>query len=316
MEENIINIHLNNLNILKKINLDDIDSLVKLLLDIKGNIYICGVGKNMFIANHFADILKSIGIRCFYFSTINASHGDIGVLQKSDLIIYLSKSGNTSELINMAKLVKNKNIKSILLSSNIENKLLYYTDYNLYIPCDKELTLLIPTTSILSFIFTFNIIVDKIIKTKNMSMDTYGNNHPGGNIGFMINTKIRDVMLTKSLPIITDNINLKNCIFKMTENKQPFILYLENKKLVGIFTDGDLRRILNKTIVKTSLYSLEYKIKDCLNITFEFVYENELLIDVLNKYKNKNYFKSCIPVLNKNDEFEGIINNNILIKYK
>jgi arabinose-5-phosphate isomerase len=310
MEDNILSDHLNQLNILKNIDLKKLDSLVNLICNCNGNIFFCGVGKNMTVANHMADILKSIGIRAFYFSTINSSHGDLGVLNKNDIVIYLSKSGNTLELINLAKHIQERKIETILISSNICSELHNYVDFNLFIPCENELTHMIPSTSIISFIFIFNIIVKKIVNNKNINIKNYGKNHPGGNIGYVLNTSVRDIMKTDSLPIIESNITLKETLFIMTKFKQSFILYVENEILIGILTDGDLRRSLNNN------NNFNIKIKELINHNFKFVFEDDLISKIILEFRNSPYLNSCIPVVNSNQNLKGIINNNILINYK
>lgn len=308
MNKNIIENHLKQINLLNTLDINNIYILANIILNCKGNIFLTGVGKNTSIAKYMSDIMKSIGLPSFYFCTLNCTHGDMGVIKNDDILIYLSKSGNTEELVNVAKVLYEKNIVSILISSSIISELNKFTTHQLIIPIDNELTFMIPSTSTISYIFIFNILINVLVYKKELTLKLYGENHPGGSIGYLLNTKVKDIMIKDNLPIIKNNITLKQSIIKMTEFKQSFILYVENELLLGIFTDGDLRRILNNN------YNLEEKIKNLINKNVLYFNEDELINNIIENYKNSSFLDSGIPILDSNKKIKGILNKSVLFK--
>jgi arabinose-5-phosphate isomerase len=305
----IVENHFNELKCLNEIQKSTVKSLALFIKNTTGNIFLVGVGKNSTLAKHVADTLKSISIRAFYFSTLNCTHGDIGVLQSDDLVIYLSKSGNTEELSNIVNLIKNKEIKTILVSCNKISIISKYVDHNICLPSCKETTFMVPTTSIIVFIFFFNMVINLLVYEKHLSIHEYGNNHPAGNIGFLLNNTVSSIMEKQNLPIISENLKIIDIVFEMTKNKFPIIFYIKDKKVIGIFTDGDLRRCIQKNKA-----NLELKIKDFINCNYYSINQNTKLSDLDINFLIQKNLLSGIPILNDQKELVGIINKDILLK--
>ena len=304
----IIEKHFKELSCLKEIEIQKVKTLAYLIKNNTGNIFIVGVGKNSTVAKHVADTLKSISIRAFVFSPLNCSHGDIGALQPNDLIIYLSKSGNTEELFNIVNQIKDKQVKTVLISCNQISLISKNVDYHIYLPFTNETTFMVPTTSIIQFIFFFNLVINILVYENNLSIEQYAINHQSGRIGFLLNNKISDIMETNNLPIISENLKIIDVIFEMTKNKFPIIFYIKNKEVIGIFTDGDLRRAINKNkdnlelnleqFINRNFYSLNYNMK-LSELDIDFLITNNLL--------------SGIPILNDSQNIVGIVNKDILL---
>lgn len=305
----IVENHFNQLKCLNEIEISKVKSLAHLIKNTTGNIFLVGVGKNSTLAKHIADTLKSISVRAFYFCTLNCTHGDIGALQSNDLVIYLSKSGNTEELSNIVNLIKNKEVKTALVSCNQISLISKYVDHNLYLPCCKETTFMVPTTSILLFIFFFNMVINLLVYEKKLSIDDYGKNHPAGDIGFLLNNTISKIMEKNNLPIISENLKIIDVVFEMTKNKFPIIFYTKNKKVIGIFTDGDLRRCINK-----NKDNLELKIENFINSNYYSLNQDTKLSDLNINFLIKNNLLSGIPILDNNNELVGILNKDLLLK--
>jgi arabinose-5-phosphate isomerase len=170
-------------------NLLDINKM-NIIIDIiinnkKHNIYFCGVGKSQNMANHIADMLKSLNYKSFSLNPLNLLHGDLGVITDENVIFLFSKSGDTKELIDMIPYLKKRNVKIIGVFC-MDGKLIDYCDDYLILPNGKELDNnfdLVPTTSILYYIMFINLVVSTIISKTNLKMDEYGENHPYGSIG-------------------------------------------------------------------------------------------------------------------------------------
>lgn len=305
----IIKKHFEELSCLSEIDIQKVKTLAYLIKNTTGNIFIIGVGKNSTLAKHIADTLKSISIRAFFFSALNCTHGDIGALQPNDLVIYLSKSGNTDELFNIVNQINDKKVKTVLISCNQISLISKNVNYHIYLKFSNESTYMVPTTSIILFTFFFNLVINILVYENNLSIEQYATNHQSGRIGFLLNNKISDIMETNNLPIISDNLKIIDVIFEMTKNKFPIIFYIRNKKVIGIFTDGDLRRSINKNkdnldlnleqFINRNFYSLNYNMK-LSELDIDFLITNNLL--------------SGIPILDDNQNIVGIINKDILLK--
>jgi len=306
----IIEKHFNELSCLKKIDIQKVKNLTCLIKNTTGNIFIVGVGKNSTIAKHIADSLKSISIRAFFFSPLNCTHGDIGALNSNDLIIYLSKSGNTIELYNIYNQIKDKKLKTVLISTNQISLMSKNVDFNIYLPFTNETTfMMIPTTSIILFIFFFNMVFHVLVNENKLTIEQYASNHKSGNIGFLLNNKIFDIMETNNLPIISNNLKIIDVIFEMTKNKFPIIFYVKDKKVIGIFTDGDLRRTINQNKNNLDLY-----IEDFMNRNFYSLNQDIKLSELNIKSMINNNILSGIPILDELQNIVGIINKDILLK--
>ena len=276
-------------------NLDEIKDLSKIIKNIEGNIYFCGVGKSGNIAKHCSDLLKSISYPSFYFDVLNSTHGDIGVLNKKDIIILFSNSGNTNEIINLIPLFKNIGIKIIGICCNKDYKYNNLCDLCLVLPFKNEISgkiNKIPTNSYMSQLLFCNILVS--ILKDNISIDEYKENHLSGNIGNNL-LKIKDILLTDFPKIVLNNsIELNKILLEMTRYKIGCCFFVDNtNKLLGLLTDGDIRRLIienNKinnitinNINKEYYYEtdLEKFITDCKNILYIPIIRNNIIVGIL-----------------------------------
>jgi YrbI family 3-deoxy-D-manno-octulosonate 8-phosphate phosphatase len=287
---------LNNLNS----NLDEINKIAQLISNCSCNIYMTGIGKSENIANHFCNLLKSISISCFNLNAINALHGDVGTIKENDLIFLFSKSGNTSELIQLIPFLRERKCYTIGICCDDDSRFLSLCHRTFKLPFNKEIgggeLNKIPTNSYMSQLFFSNIIVS-ILKNK-ININQYKSNHPAGNIGNELK-KIKDCILIEKYPkIILDNeIKLHDILLEMTKFKIGCSFFVnQTSHLIGILTDGDIRRLLledeNKKIININDINKNYYYETDLD---KFIYE----------CKKSNY----IPILNNSNNLIGIINN-------
>lgn len=283
---------------LNNIKLDDIEKIKNKIIEVNknNNIYFTGIGKSENIAIHACSILKSLSIKCFYLNATNSTHGDIGTLKKNDLIILFSNSGNTRELINIMPNLKNKNVFIYGICCNKKSKFIELCDEVLILPFNKEIDCninSIPTNSFMSFTFFINILATSI--SDYLSIEEYSCNHPAGNIGKDLQ-KISDVLIHHFPKIILkEKVQLHTILLKMTELKIGCCFFVdENDKLLGILTDGDIRRKIIEN------YKINYISINDINTNFYYeTDENKLLKDC----KNIGY----IPLLNNLQKLLGII---------
>ena len=284
---------------IKNFKMHQIEEIAKILKSTEFNIYFSGVGKSGNIAKHCCELLKSISLKTNYLDILNSRHGDIGVLKKKDILVFFSNSGNTNEILDLIEILKKKEVIIIGISSNHKSKLIKMCDYNVILPFNNEIggnISYIPTNSIMSQIIFSNILVSLL--KDNTSLDEYKLNHCSGNIGKSL-CKIGDVLKTNYAKILFqgDFININSVYLEMIDKKTGCCFFTNNQnELLGILTDGDIRRLLVKRKNLTEIS------KNDLNKKFYFEDDiQKYLFDCNNKY---NY----IPVIN-NKKLIGIISN-------
>ena len=227
------------------INIEEINKFSNILASSKGNIIFFGVGKSENICFHFSNLLSSISIKSLTMSSQNCLHGDIGFINKNDIVIYISNSGNTNELLNIAPFIvtKTKNIYGIFTNNNA--KLIKYCKDYIILPklieIDRFQT--IPTTSIAEYILFINIVTSYIIEIKNIKIEEYAHNHPEGTIGKKLYKTVKDYMLDyDKISFVDINTPIKDCLFDICEKHiRCCIIITPNNKIIGIVTDGNIR---------------------------------------------------------------------------
>lgn len=280
------------------------------------NIFIYGIGKSENLAIHFASILNSISIKAFPASPQNCLHGDIGYISSQDWLILLSNSGNTRELLDLAPFLYNKTTNIIGVFSNPNAKLLQYChpDYSIILPKVFELDRFnqIPSTSVLEFTLFINILTSYIIEQRNMKLEEYANNHPNGEIGKRIYKRVKDIMIPREkIAIVKSDTSIKDCLFKICEKHLRCAIVLDaNDRLLGIATDGNLRRYLANDDV-----SLSDSISNCLNLEPFIVNEYDRISEIIDDIKKDYRLLSGIPVINEENHLVGLISQHQIVDY-
>lgn len=233
----------------QNIDIQLVEEMVQMFAACKGNILFTGVGKSGHIAEKVATTLLSTGTRALYLPPNNAMHGDVGIVQKQDLVILLSKSGESDELLQLLSAVKQRDVKTVVWTSNKESRLAKACDLLCYLPLDKELCPfnLAPTTSALLQLLLGDVLAVSLMERKEFTLSDYALNHPAGRIGRRITTRVSDVMLQgEKLPICQPSDKVRDILLVLTSKRCGCVLIEDEGRLVGIFTDGDLRRAMQK----------------------------------------------------------------------
>ena len=229
------------------------NKVISLISKVKGNVILSGVGKSGHIARKIASTLTSTGTPAYFIHPTEASHGDLGSIRKKDILCLLSKSGKSKELLDLLNFANKNNIKSILISNNKKSKLAQISSYNLIIPNIKEVgrNNIAPTTSTTMMLALGDAIALSISEFKNFSKEMFGEFHPGGNIGSKF-IKVKDIMhINRNIPLTSENTNMKDVIIKITNKNFGCIGVLDlSKSLVGVITDGDLRRHMKDNMLQ------------------------------------------------------------------
>ena len=268
---------------------------VKLISKCKSKVIVCGVGKSGIIASKISATLSSVGTPSFVISASDCSHGDLGRIDINDILILISNSGNTDELKNIIKYAKVNKIKLICIVSNKNSYLYKSSDIKILIPEVQEAGLnIVPTSSTTSQLALGDALSIALMKKKKFSKLDFKKFHPSGNLGNKLKTA-HDVMLSgNKIPFVNENMTMKKALRILNLKKLGFIVIINNQKVTkGIFTDGDLKRLIQKNKIHNNL-----KIKNFIKINPYAVEENTLAFDVL-KQMNKKKLQALLYTTRK-----------------
>ena len=275
---------------------------IDLMLNCKGRIIFSGMGKSGHIANKISSTLASTGTTSFFIHPSEASHGDLGMISKDDVVILLSNSGETKELTDIIYYCQNNNIPLIAIVRRSGSDLVDISNVSLILPNIEEANYVnAPTTSTTMMIALGDAIASVLMHMKNFSKTQYGAFHPGGKLGSEL-TKIFKIMRTgNSLPIVNLNENISNILLEMTSKHLGCAAVIDdNKKLIGIITDGDLRRHLNDDKNFMDLKAKDIMTKDPYNMK-----EEDLVISAKEFMHDKKI--TSIFITNDNKNIKGIV---------
>ena len=230
------------------IDLTQSQQMADFCLKIKGLIVITGVGKSGIVAEKIAMTLASTGTRAIYLPPTNFLHGDLGVLTQDDLVVFLSKSGETEELLGLIPFIRKKGAKLAAVVSNPESRLAKSADCFVHLPVGKELCPydLAPTTSTVVQLLFGDALAIHLMQEKQFSLQDYAFNHPSGTIGKKMTLKVEEIMFKGSdIPLAESSSILSDVLRDLTEKKCGCLVIVDKERAMqGIVTDGDIRRAL------------------------------------------------------------------------
>ena len=303
---------------LKKINKVFNKSFIKaidLILNCKGKVIFAGVGKSGIIARKVSATFSSVGIPSFFCDPAQALHGDMGQIEKKDILIIFSYSGNTSELTNMLKYANRSRIKIIGVASKPESILLKASDIKLLLPKVREsdITGMVPTSSTSISLLLGDCLATTVISKRKFSKEKFKIFHPGGNIGGSL-LLAKDIMVTgKKLPVIDYRKNLGEALKIINQKKLGIVVLLKNKYIAGLVTDGDLRREIKYLSKKSDLQRFMRKkpliVNESMPATKALAIMNEKKITSLLVALDKDFKKK------NNIKLKGIIHIHFLLQH-
>ena len=221
---------------------------VEAIRDCKGKIVVTGVGKSGHIGSKIAATLASTGTPAFFLNPLDAYHGDLGMLSSDDLVLAISYSGTTEELLRFLPLIQAKHITIIGMSGNAESLLARYSDIHLNVAVEKEADPLnlVPTASTTATLALGDALACALMEAKHFQPTDFARLHPGGDLGRRLLAKVEDVMFTENLPFLTPSMPMSEAIEIVTKGTLGIGIVVENETLVGIITDGDIRRAMQR----------------------------------------------------------------------
>ena len=235
----------------------DFIKAVELISKQNGKIIVSGVGKSGNIAGKIAASFTSTGIPAIYLNPVDASHGDMGIVEKNDVLIILSNSGESHELADLINFSKKKKIKIISITSSKKSLLSKNSDIGLVLPPHSEADKLqtIPTTSTTMSLALGDALCCSVLSLRKFDKKSFSELHPGGKIGKKL--RILNEIMDIDIPIIQSNSSIIDAVLMMTEKKYGCVVVLDrNKEIMGIITDGDLRRSIEKIDMKEKATSI------------------------------------------------------------
>ena len=307
------NVQINELKKIKKIFNSSYIKAVDLILGCKGKVIFAGIGKSGLIARKISATFSSVGIPSFFCDPAQALHGDMGQIEKKDILIIFSYSGNTAELTNMLKYANRYGIKIIGVASKPDSVLLKASDVKLIIPKVKEadITGMVPTTSTTITLLLGDCLATTVMHQRNFSKEKFRIFHPGGNIGSSL-LLAKDIMVTgKKMPVINYTKSFKQALNTMNQKKLGVVIIIKNKFIKGLVTDGDLRRELKNYSNNKKLDKFMTKSPSVVNENMPaskaLAIMNEKKITSLLVVSDKDYKKS-------NKILKGIIHIHFLLQ--
>ncbi len=228
---------------------NDFEACVRYIFQSKGRVVITGIGKSAIIANKIVATLNSTGTPALFMHAADAIHGDLGMIQHEDIVICISKSGNTPEIKVLVPLLKRRGSKLVALVSNINSYLAQQADFVLNATISEEACPhnLAPTTSTTVHIAMGDALAVCLLELRNFSSQDFAQYHPGGSLGKQLYLKVEDIFVQHELPLVRLETPLKDVIIEISSKRLGATAVVDDqKRLLGIVTDGDLRRMLQK----------------------------------------------------------------------
>ena len=227
---------------------ENFDNAVDLIFRCKGKVIVTGVGKSGHIGAKIAATLSSTGTPSFFINPLDVFHGDLGVMTKDDVVLAISNSGQTDELLRFIPMVLHMNVPIIGMSGNNDSLLAKYSNIHINVGVSKEACPLnlAPTSSTTAQLVMGDALAIALMEMRHFRPQDFAQFHPGGELGKRLLTTARDVMRSSELPVIPQEMHLGEAIIHVSKGKLGLGVSLEDGKIAGLITDGDIRRAMEK----------------------------------------------------------------------
>lgn len=288
---------------------ENFENAVKFILNSKGRVIVTGIGKSANIATKIVATFNSTGTPAIFMHAADAIHGDLGNVQKDDVVICISKSGNTPEIKVLVPLIKNYGNKIIAITGNMDSFLGKNADFPLNTFVEKEAcpNNLAPTTSTTAQLVMGDALAVCLLELNEFSSKDFAKYHPGGALGKRLYLRVSDLIKNNQLPKVLENDTISKVIVEISEKRLGVTAVVAKDKIVGIITDGDLRRMLSKT---TDIN--HFTAKDIMGKNPKTIHENAMATEALAALETDSITQ--ILVVNDADNYVGVVHLHDLIK--
>jgi len=282
---------------------DDFENAIKAVLNTSGKFIISGMGKSGIIGKKIAATLASTGTPSFFLHPGEAYHGDLGMIEKEDILLLISNSGETDEVLKIIPFLKSQGNTTISMSGNPSSTLAKNTKYHLNIAIEKEACplQLAPMSSTTATLVMGDAIAAALMKLRDFKDNDFALFHPGGSLGKRLLTNIQNVMKKDNLPICNVLTDVKNIIHIITDGKCGLVVVVNKNDILGVITDGDIRRVMETN--EENFFHL--KAEDIMSTNPKQISQNSKLIEA-SEIMDKNKINSLL-VVNENKELAGIV---------
>ena len=287
---------------------NDFAEVVALVLENKGNLVFSGIGKSAIIAQKIVATMNSTGTTAVFMHAADAIHGDLGIVRKGDVVVILSKSGETPEIKMLVPLIKLRGNKIVAMVGNRQSYLASQADFVLDVTVDEEAIpgSLAPTSSTTAQLVMGDALALILMRCRGFSTDDFAKFHPGGALGKQLYLRVKDLYVRNERPEVGPDDSLTRVIIEMTHKRLGATVVMENGQLLGIITDGDLRRMLMKYPNIEQVKAAQIMTSDPKTID-----EDALVVDALRKMRENSITQ--LPVVHEGN-YLGIIHLHDILK--
>ena len=287
---------------------DDFTEIISKIINSKGRLIVSGIGKSANVAQKMVSTFNSTGQPSIFMHAADAIHGDLGNVQLNDIVLCISKSGNTEEIKVLVPLIKNLGNSIIAMTANLDSFLANNSDWiiNTYVEKEACPNNLAPTCSTTAQLVMGDALAVCLLESRGFKDIDFARYHPGGTLGKQLLMKIGELCLNRPAPHVSINSSISEVIVEISKNRLGASAIIQNNKLLGIITDGDIRRMLEDNI---KWY--DFKAIDIMNSNPKTINEDHLASDALKIMKQNNI--SQIIVL-KGNKYMGIVHIHEILK--
>ena len=289
-------------NVISNFSQDNINKIIDEILHNSGRLIVSGIGKSGLIGKKIAATLASTGTRSFFIHSTEAYHGDLGMINKNDILLLISYSGESDDVLKVLSFCNENEIKTISVTGNKNSTLAknsnYFINSNIISEaCHLDLA---PTSSTTATLIIGDAIAVTLMKAKKFTEADFAKYHPGGKIGKRLLTKVKDVMKTDKLPILDKNMDLSDIIYNISNSGYGIGFLLQNKNIIGVITDGDIRRA-----IKLELNLKKIQLQSLINKNFKFTRPDSNLHEVKNIMQTNKII--TLPVIDTDNTLVGLV---------
>lgn len=284
---------------------DDFDKAIDLIYHCKGRLIVTGVGKSGHIGTKIAATLASTGTPSFFVNPLDAYHGDLGMFTPDDVVLAISYSGNTDELLRFIPLLLERHIPIIGMSGNPDSLLGRYSDCHLNVAVKREACPLnlAPTSSTTVTLAMGDAIACALMEVRHFKASDFARFHPGGSLGKRLLSKVKDYMVSANLPVVSLDSKVSDTIIEISKTKQGIAIAVNDGKIAGVVTDGDVRRAMQNR--QDCFFSLT--VKDIMSTNPKTINESARLSDAETLMRKYNIHS--LVVVNDDNRLTGIIDS-------
>lgn len=288
---------------------DDLVEIVHRILHCKGRVIITGIGKSANIGTKIVSTLNSTGTPAIFMHAADAIHGDLGNIQPHDIVMCISKSGQTPEIKVLIPLIKNFGNLLIGMVGNKDSFLAQESDFIIDCTVEQEAcpNNLAPTASTTAQLVMGDALAVALLECRGFTPSDFAKYHPGGSLGKQLYLRVKDLSCQNEKPLVKPDDSIKSVIIEISSKRLGVAAVVDNDQLVGVITDGDLRRMLLKNLSIDSTLA-----KDIMTVNPKCVHEDDMAIKALNLMRQNNITQAI--VLNNQNRYAGVIHLHDLLK--